>query len=282
MNGLQPLPWSALAGAAALQLAVGACSAWLSVGLERALAVAVLRMVLQLTLVGQLLGWLLSLNHPASTALWGLGMCALAAHTAVGRTRLRPTGIGLSTFAALAVSSASTVLFATQVLIEVDPERDAQTVIVVLGMLLGNALTALSLCLERLLGGLQRERAAVEMALCLGATGWEAARPAVRDALRAALVPTLNSMAVAGLVTLPGMMTGQILAGIPPAQAVRYQILIFLLIAFSTSAACGLVVLWVLRRAFDPDLRLRELAAPEPTPRDPASRRPPGRRPTRR
>ena len=68
----------------------------------------------------------------------------------------------------------------------------------------------------------------------LGATRWEAASPVTRDALRSALMPTINSMAATGLVSLPGMMTGQILGGMPPVEAVKYQILVMFLIAGGT------------------------------------------------
>ena len=101
-------------------------------------------------------------------------------------------------------------------------------------MILGNALTGISLGLDRFTETLVQDRDRVELRLTLGATRWEAALPAIRVAARTGMIPILNSMSVAGLVSLPGMMTGQLLAGVPPTEAVKYQIVIMFLIASVT------------------------------------------------
>src|SRR5262249_61186690 len=98
-----------------------------------------------------------------------------------------------------------------------------------LGMILGNTMTGISLGLDVLTNGRVQERAAVEARLALGAHRYTALLPVVRDALRSGFMPTINAMAAMGLVALPGMMTGQILAGADPADAVKYQMLIMVL-----------------------------------------------------
>ena len=103
-----------------------------------------------------------------------------------------------------------------------------------LGMILGNTMTGVSLGLDVLTNGLMRERAAVEACLALGGTRYQALLPVLRDALRSGFMPTINGMAAIGLVSLPGMMTGQILAGVEPVDAVKYQLLIMFLIAGGT------------------------------------------------
>jgi putative ABC transport system permease protein len=106
-------------------------------------------------------------------------------------------------------------------------------------MILGNTLNGISLGLERLGEELAAHRDQVETLLALGATRWEAACQPIRRAVRTGMTPTLNGMMVAGIVTLPGMMTGQLLAGVSPIEAVKYQIVILFLLA--SAAALGTV-----------------------------------------
>ncbi|MED6335091.1 MAG: ABC transporter permease, partial [Planctomycetota bacterium] len=126
-----------------------------------------------------------------------------------------------------------------------------------LGMVLGNGLTGISLGLERCLRELDEGRVRVECLLALGATRWEASRVVAGEAVRAGMVPILNSMTVVGLVTIPGMMTGQLLGGVSPLTAARYQILIMFLIAATTAGGVTVVVVLCLRALFDDTHRLR-------------------------
>src|SRR3569623_2692060 len=115
-------------------------------------------------------------------------------------------------------------------LLRVEPWYSPQYAIPLLGMILGNTLNGISLGLDRLGGELSGRRAPVEALLALGATRWEAARGPIRQAVRTGLIPTINAMMVVGIVSLPGMMTGQILAGADPVEAVKYQIVMMFLI----------------------------------------------------
>ena len=128
------------------------------------------------------------------------------------------------------------------------------------------ALTGVSLCLDELTRSLDEGRARVETELALGATRWEAARGPLREAVRRGMIPMINAMSVVGLVSLPGMMTGQILGGTPPEQAARYQVLIIFMIAAATALGAGGAVLLSLRALFDDEHRLRaeRLVAREP------------------
>jgi putative ABC transport system permease protein len=131
-------------------------------------------------------------------------------------------------------------------------------------MILGNCMTGIALGLDTLTTSLVSRRTSVEAQLMLGATRREATSPVTRDALRSALMPTINSMAVTGVVSLPGMMTGQILGGVPPAEAVKYQILVMFLIAGGTGLGAVTAVLGGLHRLTDGRHRLRldRLTAP--------------------
>ena len=111
--------------------------------------------------------------------------------------------------------------------------------------------------LDELLSSLDEQRARVETELSLGATRWEAARAPLRESIRRGMIPILNSMMVVGVVSLPGMMTGQILEGADPLMAVRYQIVIMFMLAGATSFGCMLLALLVYRRLFNPRHQLR-------------------------
>ena len=137
------------------------------------------------------------------------------------------------------------------VLVGVRPWYSPQYAVPLLGMILGNTLTGISLGLDRLGGELAARRAQVEALLALGATRWEAARCPIQEAVRTGLIPILNSMMVVGIVSLPGMMTGQILAGASPLEAVKYQIVIMFLIASGTALGTVSVVLLSYRRLFN-------------------------------
>ena len=102
-------------------------------------------------------------------------------------------------------------------------------------MILGNSLTGIAISLDRFLEHLAVRSAEVELYIAYGATRREALTPPLRAAVRTGMIPIMNSMAAAGIVALPGMMTGQILAGSPPLQAVAYQIVVMFMIAAASS-----------------------------------------------
>ena len=154
-------------------------------------------------------------------------------------------------------SSALVTGLAVTGLIQPQPWYNPQYLIPLLGMVLGNTLNGLSLGLDRFMEGLRSGRDQVETDLALGATRWEACQSVVRDAIRLAMIPTINSMMVMGLVSLPGMMTGQILQGAAPAAAVRYQIVILFMMASATALGVFGVVGLAYGRLTSADHQLR-------------------------
>jgi putative ABC transport system permease protein len=200
---------------------------------HRSLLVAAIRMAVQLALVGLVLTTLFSAVSPLWTGLAALGMVLLAGHEAAQRQERRLSGwwsYGLGT-GCMMTSSVLVTVFALLIALRPNPWYDPRYAIPLLGMILGNCMTGIALGLDTLTTSLVSRRTNVEAQLMLGATRREATGPVTRDALRSALMPTINSMAVTGVVSLPGMMTGQILGGVPPAEAVKYQILVMFLIA---------------------------------------------------
>jgi putative ABC transport system permease protein len=257
MTGPVPIGPGQLALAASLLAIDGLLSVWLGLNLERKLLVAGLRTVVQLTVVGFLLVPIFAVDHPALVLGLGGLMIVLAGREAVRRTTRRYRGQQGVAFVSLLVAAGSTALLATGVILRVDPWYEPQYLVPLLGMILGNGLTGIGLGLDRCLTRFDRDRAQIDGLLAFGATRWEAARPIASDAVRTGMIPILNAMSVVGLVTIPGMMTGQILGGTAPDLAARYQILILFLIAAATALGTGLAVLLSVAAMFDPSHRLR-------------------------
>ncbi len=125
-------------------------------------------------------------------------------------------------------------------------------------MILGSSLTSVSLAVDGLLGDAVQRRPEIEAALSHGATAWEAAAELLQSAVRRGMVPTVNSMLVVGIVSLPGMMTGQILAGSDPLEAVKYQIVVMFMLAAAAALGCMLSVLLAYRQLFTARHQLAE------------------------
>ena len=184
-------------------------------------------------------------------------MTLVAGSSAIGRVGVRYPGMCAGSIASVWIGSWVMALLALGVIVGVRPWYTPQYAIPLLGMILGNTLNGVSLGLDRLGGELSGSRDEVETLLALGATRWEAARRPIQQAVRTGLVPTINAMMVVGIVSLPGMMTGQILAGTGPIEAVKYQIVIMFLIASATALGTLIAVLLGFRRLFSADHQFR-------------------------
>jgi len=257
--GYIPLDYGDVVAAATLLVFNAVLSYLLALGLERQLVIAALRMTVQLLLVGLVLKALFDLNSPWLTGLVALLMGLFAGREIMARQERRLAGwwaygLGASTMM-LAAAVVTVLALSTQ--IRPDPWYAPRYAIPLFGMILGNAMTGISLGLNGLTTVAARERLAIEAQLMLGATRWEAMRPVSRQALRSGFMPIINAMAATGLVALPGMMTGQILAGVDPTQAVKYQLLIMFLIAGATGTGVLLAVLGGVWRLTDERHRLR-------------------------
>ncbi len=245
--------------ASLLVLINGALSLAFRLRLERQYLIAAARMIVQLLLIGLVLTWLFDQVSALWTGLAALAMVLFAGREIAARQERPLAGLwryGLGTGCMLLAATAITILALTTTL-RPDPWYHPRYALPLLGMVLGNTMTGISLGLQSLSSGLWRARAGVEAQLALGATRGEATRPIAREALRAALMPIVNAMAATGLVALPGMMTGQILAGVEPVEAVKYQLLIMFLIAGGTGLGAVAAVLGGVRRLTDDRHRLR-------------------------
>lgn len=256
-----------LALAGLLVLVLAALSRRMALGIANALLVAAARTTVQLLLVGLVLKALFAYVHWLWVGLAALVMLAAAGREVMQRQHRRFTGwwgYGLGT-ASLFLSSFSITVLALLAMVGPVPWYEPQYSIPLLGMLLGNTMNGIALALDRLKDGAWQQRQAIEAQLALGAEWRQAVGGLRRESMRVGMIPIINAMAVAGLVSLPGMMTGQILAGAPPIEAVKYQILIMFLISAGTGFGTLIAVGVGARRLFDERQRLRldRLEAPE-------------------
>lgn len=223
--------------AALLILANAAVSLIFRLRLERSLVVAAVRMVVQLALVGYVLKLVFEQSSPVVTAAVGLVMVVIAAIEARARQTDPlggPIGVALGALALLAVGVVTTV-YATRVVIAAEHWYAPSVVLPILGMILGNTLTGVSLALETLTQTAKSERTRIEARLAMGHSRRQAFEQPLRRAMTTAMIPMINSMAISGIVTLPGMMTGQILSGVDPVEAAKYQIMIMFVLAGATA-----------------------------------------------
>lgn len=226
-------------------------------GLGRDLLVGSFRAIVQLYLVGLIL----AVVFHAARWYWVLlilaVMTAVAAQAATSRLpKPIPGGRGITALA-LTVSTAVTLAYVIGVIVQVRPWYDPQYIIPIAGMILGSAMTSAALAGDRLQGDLRVRADEVEARLALGFSGREAVQPMARAALRAAMIPTVNGMMTVGLVQLPGMMTGQILAGSSPLLAIKYQLVVVFMQAAATALASLLFVRLGAGRYLTPAHQLR-------------------------
>ncbi len=258
MSLYQLTPWD-LAVAAILVLMLGGTQIVLGLGLARSLLIGTLRMILQLLLVGLVLKTLFAYATLGWIVLMAMVMLGLAGYEVVARQRRRIAGwrgygVGLMSMSMTAL--VITVLALTLV-IHVEPWYKPQYAIPLLGMVLGNTMTGIGIALNHLTQTAWSGRTQIEARLMLGHEPEQATRMLRRESMRSGMIPTLNMLAAAGLISLPGMMTGQILAGSPPMEAVKYQILIMFLITGATGFGVLIAVQLGSRHLFDERQRLR-------------------------
>lgn len=231
----------------------------LKLSVNKTLAIAAVRTTVQLLLVGLILEAVFSNVQLPLIMFIALVMMTVAAWEILARQKRKLRGwwgFGISAFS-LFISSFLITLLALLLVIDADPWYAPQYSIPLLGMLLGNTMNGIALGIDRLVQTAWQQRAVIEQRLMLGQTDFEAIRDISRDSMRAGMIPIINAMATAGIVSLPGMMTGQILAGAPPVEAVKYQILIMFLVTAGTGFAVITVLQLISRRMFDTRERLR-------------------------
>jgi putative ABC transport system permease protein len=234
-------------------------SLWQRLGLERGLVWAAVRALVQLLLVGLALGVVIDDDSPlVLSVLWIVAMVAFASDVARRRAPEVPglLPVALTAFAATALLTLG-ILFGLGIF-----PVEGRTLVPLAGMTVGNSMTATVLAARRVVEELRDKRLEVEARLALGQPSAQAARPYVRRALRSALLPQIETTKAVGIVFLPGAMTGLILAGVEPLDAVLVQAVVMYLILGAVATTTAVVGLAMVRRLFTPDHRLVRLARP--------------------
>jgi len=218
-------------------------------GLEKDLIWGAIRGAAQLIAIGYALLLLFDHEHPAWVLLLLCVMLTAAGATAARRVEHGPRGRVLFPRATVAIGVGALIalvpVFAA--IVPLHPWYEARYVVPISGMMLSNAMNTVALVFERIFASARSESDQIEALLALGATPRQALHPQMRATLRAALLPTINGLLTVGLVALPGMMTGQIVSGTAPVQAVRYQIVILYQLV-AVAAVAGFVAVTFARR----------------------------------
>ena len=222
----------------------------IGLGLERTLLWATFRTIVQLVAAGYVVHALFALNAPVPVLAVLLVMLAVAGWTATAHQPLSRRALYPVAVLSLLLGAGFTIFMVVNIIVGTTPWYDPQYMIPLGGMILGNSMNGVALGMERLERELREGRKRVEAVLALGGSPAQATRSAEALAVRAALMPTLNSMMVVGLVQLPGIMTGQILAGGDPLVAVRYQMLVMFMLLSGVSLSTALAVRRARKRYF--------------------------------
>jgi len=212
---------------------------------------AVLRMTIQLLLVGFYLQVVFQLNYWWLNFCWVLIMILVANVTVISRAHLKQKLFFLPVLPAVLLGSFFPVLYFIFFIIHPTPLFDARYVIPITGMILGNCLRGNVIGLERFYAALKRNQEEYFTYLTLGAAHKEALLPYLKEALEAAVSPTIATIATIGLVALPGMMTGVILGGASPLVAIKYQIMIMLAIFAGSILSAFLAILFSIKTSFN-------------------------------
>jgi UDP-glucose/iron transport system permease protein len=248
-----------LSMAAVLIIVLALLSLFLKLGLAKSLLIAGIRTVAQLLLIGLVLKELFANVNFLLVAALSLFMLLIAGREIMARQHRKFGGLwgyGLGTLS-MFISSFTLTVYALIVVVGTEPWYTPQYSIPLLGMMLGNTMTGISLALDKLTTSAWQQRSIIEARLILGQDWRTAIGDITRDSVRIGMMPMINAMAAAGIVSLPGMMTGQILSGTEPMEAVKYQILIMFLITAGTGFS-AILATWIgARHLFDDRQRLR-------------------------
>jgi putative ABC transport system permease protein len=251
--------WTGLAASLVLIAFVVVLSVVQRLGLERSIAWSAMRALAQLLAVGYALTFIIDPDRPVAFAwAWVALMIAVAALTVSQRA---PEVPGIFTLAMFGTGASAVVSLGVIFAFGIFPV-EGKTVVPLAGMMIGNSMSATVVASRRIVTELTEKRAEVEARLALGQPWQQASRPYVRASLRTAMLPTIEQTKVVGLISLPGAMTGLILGGVDPADAVKIQAAVMFLILGAVATTSSVIGLGLTRRLFTADHRLVPLRRP--------------------
>jgi putative ABC transport system permease protein len=246
-TGVINISWLNVIITTLLIIATGCCSLYLKLKLEKDLLVGTIRTFLQLLLLGYVLNAVFSLRNPVIVFLLFSFMIFFAAKIISGRVREKRIPYFAPVLASMFLSYMLINFFVMAVIIQVRPWYQPVYFIPIGGMIIGNSMNAIAISLNSWFDGLKKEYDRIELFLALGALPSESTRENFKGAVKSGMIPSINALMSVGIVSIPGMMTGQILAGTDPLIAIKYQIVIMLLLVGST-ALSSIFALHIVRR----------------------------------
>jgi len=246
-SGIINIPWISVAAATLFIFGAGLCSVLLRLGLQKDILIGTLRTFLQLFLLGYVLKTVFAMNNPWVIILLFIFMIAFAARIISGRVREKRIPYFLPVLASMFLSYLLINFTVMEFIINVDPWYRPVYFIPIGGMIIGNSMNAIAISLNNWFEGIKKDRDRVELCLALGASPSESTESNFRESVTAGMIPSINALMSVGVVSIPGMMTGQMLAGTDPMIAIKYQIVIMLLLVGST-ALSTILALGIVRR----------------------------------
>ena len=257
-NSFYAITWTDVLVSLVLMVLAFALIRWWKIDLGKTLLIGTIRTFVQLTIMGYVLTYFFRQDNWIFMVGLVLMMILIAAYEGYSRQRSHPIP---NYFLILAGSMLVTVFLVLglilQFILHTEPWYYPYAMIPIAGMIIGNGLNSATLTVNRFIGEINHREKEIEMLLSLGAPPRAAIQDALRESVKAALLPNVNAMMTVGLVQLPGVMTGQILSGIDPLIAVRYQIMIMYMWVTTATMMNILVLALVYRRFFTPQWQLK-------------------------
>lgn len=219
--------------------------------INKALITSIVRMCVQLGFVGVYLEFLFKFNSPFLNTAYILIMISIACHSILKSSRLRIKSLFIPLFFSMLIPFTIILFFFNAVVVRIDNLFEAKYMIPIGGMLLGNCLRSIIIGLNSFYSGIKKDEKVYLYSLSLFGSRIQALKPYFIESFSAAITPTIASMATIGLVSLPGMMTGQILGGSIPSVAIKYQIAIMFSIFYTEYFSTILAILFSLKVGFN-------------------------------
>ncbi|NMM98693.1 ABC transporter permease [Bifidobacterium olomucense] len=248
--------WGLLVALVMVAIAAG-ISELMRINIGKTLLWSACRALLQLCAMGFIIGYVIRANNVFLVFAVIAVMLVAAVQITLSRAKGVPKGLAGPVLLSLTITMLLMISLVTELVVRPHPWYAPQLVVPLTGMLLGNTVSALAVGLSRFYESMNERRDEIDTLLALGSTAWEAARPSIVSSIRLGLLPTTATLASCGIVTIPGMMAGQVIAGGDPLEAAKYQFVVFAAIAALTLVADSLIMAMVYRTCFTADDQYR-------------------------
>ena len=206
---------------------------YLEIKLNKDIVVSILRMFVQLSIVGLYLQYIFDLNNSLLNIAYMLIMMIVASHSIISSAKFKMNKLFLPIAASVIIPNFLIIIFFNFIVIGLDNPFNARYLITIGGMILGNVLKGDIISIMTFYNGIKDNYNKINYDLALGATLFQATKPYLKKTIKVAIKPSISTAATMGIVSLPGMMTGQILSGSLPMAAIMYQIAIMIAIYVS-------------------------------------------------